>query len=79
MTPQQRFENIKKQIEDKQALKIRIQTQIDSLQTNITEKNELLAESGIEYDTLEELEELLTSKQARVESLLTNMEQQLNG
>lgn len=77
-TAKDRFEAIQKQIADKKELKIRIQTQMEALQKDIEDNTTKLAELGITYDSLEELEQLLADKEARVDALLTNMEQQLN-
>lgn len=77
-TAKDRFEVIQKQIADKKELKIRIQTQMEALQKDIEDNTTKLAELGITYDSLEELEQLLADKESRVDALLTNMEQQLN-
>lgn len=75
---QRRFDAVKKQIEEQQTIKIRLQTQIEERQARILEQTEELQERGITYETLEDLEQQISEREARVEQLLTNMEQKIN-
>lgn len=75
---QRRFDAVKKQIEEQQTIKIRLQTQIEERQARILEQTEELQERGITYETLEDLEQQISDREARVEQLLTNMEQKIN-
>lgn len=75
---QRRFDAVKKQIEEQQTIKIRLQTQIEERQARILEQTEELQERGITYETLEDLEQQISERESRVEQLLTNMEQKIN-
>lgn len=75
---QERFEQVKEQLKEQETTKIQIQTQLSTLKKGIDQKTEELKELGIEFDTMEELEQLVQEKEQRVESLLQNMEDQLN-
>lgn len=75
---QRRFDAVKQQIEEQQTIKIRLQTQIEERQARILEQTEELQERGITYETLEDLEQQISEREARVEQLLTNMEQKIN-
>lgn len=75
---QRRYEQVKAQLEEQQTLKIKLQTNLETMKERISKDKQELAEQGITYDTLDDLEAVKTELEGRVDRILTHLEQELN-
>lgn len=75
---QRRYEQVKEQLEEQQTLKIKLQTNLETMKERISKDKQELSEQGITYDTLDDLEAVKTELEGRVDRILTHLEQELN-
>lgn len=75
---QRRYEQVKAQLEEQQTLKIKLQTNLETMKERISKDKQELSEQGITYDTLDDLEAVKTELEGRVDRILTHLEQELN-
>lgn len=75
---QRRYEQVKAQLEEQQTLKIKLQTNLETMKERISNDKQELSEQGITYDTLDDLETVKTELEGRVDRILTHLEQELN-
>lgn len=75
---QRRYEQVKAQLEEQQTLKIKLQTNLETMKERISKDKQELSEQGITYDTLDDLETVKTELEGRVDRILTHLEQELN-
>lgn len=75
---QRRYEQVKAQLEEQQTLKIKLQTNLETMKERISKDKQELEEQGITYDTLDDLETVKAELEGRVDRILTHLEQELN-
>lgn len=75
---QRRYEQVKAQLEEQQTLKIKLQTNLETMKERISKDKQELEEQGITYDTLDDLETVKAELEGRVDRILTHLEQELS-